>query len=639
MTHPPMTRRFITHALLLLACLLLFTLPATPAFSLPPEQTADALAALEKLILDPQKDVRRVSVWALGGFLFDGKDAKALPKELKAFSDRFAADPDPTTRLAALVTLARFNDKAAPAQLEKLINEADPKTFDATFAELISPLPPTARRALLDKINKKPASPELRAALIRSLLRAGADADLTVIDDALKTKDLAQRLLVVDELIKLPRPSLERLLPSLLSAKEPELRTKALDLAIALKTPDALNHVASALKDPDPAIATKAEAALTPLQHPALAPLLLDRLKANPKDLPTLTAFLALNPSGASSVLIPLLSDDSVSLDQPLYNAALAAVARDKTPEGAALIAQKLAQIFEKDRLAATYALGFTEDRAHLPTLEKLLSDGSLTIRRTAALSLAQLRDPSAIPLIARTLASNQDIELRVNLIHALALTKDPSISKHLQLYVMGGDPQIRRAAIDALISLNHPDALKPLSLISSDPNPTLRWHIIKGMYLIDPTAHADLLLKTMLDTPEDGFLDSLSDLPPATQLTLHQALIHSERTTLILPLLDQAASSRSPNDLALIRLAYDESPKDKAKLAAIQHLATPTPAAPDLPRFKQLFDHKDRAQRILALQTLLRFDPGSADDIFTKASSDADPLIQALGLYGLSPR
>jgi HEAT repeat protein len=631
-----MNSRALTRCLLLLAALLLavsigLSLPPHTAAALTPEEVTALRTELETRITDAQKEVRRVAMWALGSFV----DAK----ELKEFSKRFIAHEDPTTKQAALVVLVRRGDKAATTELEKLINATEPKALDALFAEVLWPLGPTARRPMLDKLIKKPASPELRAALVRYLLKAGEGTELDLLSEAIKAKEAPARLLVIDEFLKQPSPALDPLLSALMAAKEPDLRLKTLDLARLLNTTEAQARLAAALSDPDEAIKKKAEALLLELKHPAVIPVLVERIKTDPKDAATLATLVALNPEGVSAALLPALEGENLPLEQPVYNAGMAAIARDKTPEGRALIEKKLGSLFEKDRVAATYAIGFTADRAFNPTLEKLLSDGSMSIRRQAALALAEMRDPSLLPVLTKAYAANQDVDLRVNLILAMQNTGDPAAIKQLQLQLMGGDAKIRRAAIDAVIGLKSPDGVKALTLVAADPDPALRWHIAKGIYLLDPAANDAGLKKAMLDAPEEGFLETLKDLTPEKRQELYESIVRSERATLALQIVEQAAKTRTPNDLALIRLAFDESPKDKVQQAAIQALSVSPLAPPDLGRFKKLVDHKDRAQRLFALQTLLRFDPGSADDVFLTATKDADPFIQVLGIYGLAPR
>jgi HEAT repeat protein len=101
-------------------------------------------------------------------------------------------------------------------------------------------------------------------------------------------------------------------------------------------------------------------------------------------------------------------------------------------------------------RKRAAWALGNTDLKLAPPRLIEMLNDKDPEMRETVAWALYQIEDPSAIRGLEAALAREQDKELQVAYIRALASVGEKSVDA-LKGLLESKDPEIRNIAVRAL--------------------------------------------------------------------------------------------------------------------------------------------------------------------------------------------
>jgi beta-lactamase regulating signal transducer with metallopeptidase domain len=105
-------------------------------------------------------------------------------------------------------------------------------------------------------------------------------------------------------------------------------------------------------------------------------------------------------------------------------------------------------------RKRAAWALGNAEVKHAPPALIALLRDRDAEVRELAAWSLYQIEDPAAIPALQAALRGEQNKDLQVAYIKALAATGEKSVEA-LKDLLESRDPQVKAIAVRALAGGN----------------------------------------------------------------------------------------------------------------------------------------------------------------------------------------
>jgi beta-lactamase regulating signal transducer with metallopeptidase domain/HEAT repeat protein len=105
-------------------------------------------------------------------------------------------------------------------------------------------------------------------------------------------------------------------------------------------------------------------------------------------------------------------------------------------------------------RKRAAWALGNAEVRQAPPALIALLKDRDAEVRELAAWSLYQIEDPAAIPALQAALRGEQNKDLQIAYIKALAATGEKSVEA-LKDLLDSSDPKVKAIAVRALAGGN----------------------------------------------------------------------------------------------------------------------------------------------------------------------------------------
>jgi beta-lactamase regulating signal transducer with metallopeptidase domain/HEAT repeat protein len=113
-------------------------------------------------------------------------------------------------------------------------------------------------------------------------------------------------------------------------------------------------------------------------------------------------------------------------------------------------LAQSLSDPSPEMRKRAAWALGNLDLKQAPPALINLLKDGDPETRETAAWALYEIEDPAAIPGLQAALSREQNKELQIDYIRALAAVGEKSVDA-LRTLLESKDPEIRTIAVKAL--------------------------------------------------------------------------------------------------------------------------------------------------------------------------------------------
>ncbi|MFL5483875.1 MAG: M56 family metallopeptidase [Gemmatimonadaceae bacterium] len=113
-------------------------------------------------------------------------------------------------------------------------------------------------------------------------------------------------------------------------------------------------------------------------------------------------------------------------------------------------LAQSLSDPSSEMRKRAAWALGNLDLKQAPPALINLLKDSDAETRETAAWALYEIEDPAAIPGLEAAMSREQNKELQIAYIRALAATGEKSVDA-LKSLLESKDPEIRTIAVKAL--------------------------------------------------------------------------------------------------------------------------------------------------------------------------------------------
>lgn len=113
-------------------------------------------------------------------------------------------------------------------------------------------------------------------------------------------------------------------------------------------------------------------------------------------------------------------------------------------------LAQALSDPSTEMRRRAAWALGNLDLKQAPPALINLLKDSDAETRETAAWALYEIEDPAAIPGLEAAMSREQDKDLQIAYIRALAAVGEKSVDA-LKSLLESKDPEIRTIAVKAL--------------------------------------------------------------------------------------------------------------------------------------------------------------------------------------------
>ncbi len=416
-------------------------------------RTPAAIAELERAIDAPVPATRAASIRALGRL----ESARSLGRIL----EHLQVENDDDALIAGLevapVLSARAPNQAVSAilQLLRRQNLAAPVETAAVGALGLLRFA-GAEQTLAARVSGARAE-SVRAAAAVALsgldLRDGSARERVLVA-ALKDKAASVRESAAFALGRLKARGAAGALRDLLSGPEPDERIRAA-AATALGdigASDARGELVVALTDPSPNVRRSAAAALGKVGDRAAIPPL-RQLEEREKDPYVRSA--ATNALRSLSVAVDVLMEDLRSADPDRRRAAVVRLASTNTPEAVELLVERLGDV---DGRVASAAVGELSRMTAPNVTAALIAElsnrgpgGMTTARRSgAATALGARRDPRAFDALLAHV-HDEDLAVRAEVIVALGGYADPRVMDALMEAAATAQPQLRRAAADAL--------------------------------------------------------------------------------------------------------------------------------------------------------------------------------------------
>lgn len=255
-------------------------------------------------------------------------------------------------------------------------------------------------------------------------------------------------------------------------------------------------------------------------------------------------------------------------------------------------------------RAAAARGLAQVEGTAALQPLLAALQDRDAWVRYYAARSLGRHAFPDALPALARLAQEDPANHVRASAIEALGRIGGPRAVSILAPLAEAEDRDVARAALAALGSVGHPDALPPLLsalrsqqpgrqvdairalaerggpgaagalqwAAAADTNPTVIQAAIAALaQLATPEALAALVALTADETRREACIAALAQVGEAHADQIARGLAHAQPTVRCATV-EALARMKRPYASELLATALDD-PEAVVRLAAVQAL------------------------------------------------------------------
>ncbi len=161
-------------------------------------------------------------------------------------------------------------------------------------------------------------------------------------------------------------------------------------------------------------------------------------------------------------------------------------------------------------REAAVYFIPKLQGTRALPDLHKLLRDGAPSIRLRAAQAVGELRQAESVPFLDDALRNDTNVDVRRELVRALARIADRSIIPVVSFLIF--DPDVKTEAVKALCRVNHRDAIATLRNVLQAQFPSeLRTLALKTIIRISP-AEGLPVFQTCLGWIPEGLLMEMAE-------------------------------------------------------------------------------------------------------------------------------
>ena len=198
---------------------------------------------------------------------------------------------------------------------------------------------------------------------------------------------------------------------------------------------------------------------------------------------------------------------------------------------------ESLRSLDEEERILAVEVLGWGTTQACVEAAIQALQDPSAAVRRTATVSLARLRDPSAAGALGKALG-DPDPEVRMGVVRALGVIDDESVLGLLVTALNDPDERVRGVTSEVLTEWSSPAVAKRLAGVLAIP--ALRESAADLLLRMGPSA-VELLIDVLLQghaevtstvgellgriVGADGFLAQAGDVDPDRRLRAIEAL------------------------------------------------------------------------------------------------------------------
>lgn len=448
------------------------------------EPAPESLGALQKLLTDPEVDLRTAAVVALGaqtgGSVFVSPTLRDPVEAIRAESARILADAGNLGECQALLT---DNDRVVRhAAFEALETRIDAPV--AVFVSMLHDPEVEYRTRALGRVLRSPEVAHAPAEAAGSVAAFLADTEGSIQLKALSWLN-AQQLLA------------PRMLLPLADTGVASAQKQAVEQLLAWNTPEALEVLSSFAYVPDAALRQAVAARLG--QSPASWSLdALARVMKDPDEQVRRNALRALQnrpEDEAMTLLSRFLQDDSAQLRK---EAARVLGAR-RDPRSAIALGQRASDTSEEVRQASIRALRLIGDDVAAGALVAYLHDSKSEMRVAALDALMKIRTPTALGFVGEV-AQHTDASLRREAIARLQAEgraeggKRALAAATLTRFFQDPDDALQVAAIEATGSVAHGDAVQALAALSARPDADVRAVAVEALRRVRDSRAVDAL-------------------------------------------------------------------------------------------------------------------------------------------------
>lgn len=447
---------------------------------------------------------------------------------------------------------------------------------------------------------------------------AALESQLTSDEVEVRRKGLA-------DLSRLPPPIQRRLLPTLFSDPDPEVRLAVADAALAIRLPDAGARVVKWLSDSDARVREAAAEVLSVLRYPG-AISGLGRALEDSEAAVRAAAALALGSSrspDASSFLLGHLDDN----DPEVRHAVIAALEELRDPRAVVPLIGRIQEQRATLRRQAAAALGTLGDARATSALIVALADGDAGVRAAAARSLGKLRAEDAVWSLGALLETEADPSVQDAVIEALGAIGSPS-SVDAILRVLGQARPGTTRRIERALSAAGEVALPGLErCVFQPPRPDVAGVCVAALGMIGGEAAHTVLELALRQGSADPVvaLKALGEAQQPSALPTVLEYLTSAAPAERRAALDAAGRLMAPErELGLavepLVLALERARGSRLERAALLGLlgrtGSPRAAAALIPEARG----DDEYLRCVALEALGQLGPSSADQLLIDA-------------------
>ena len=425
----------------------------------------EIVPALLSCVQDVDSTVRRDAIEALGQL----RNARALP----ALIDMLKS-PEWELRWSATEAIGRIDASKAVEHLLPLLQDSDGYVCRAAVEALGHSGDSRTIPHLLLAMNSK--KPYLQQAAAKALGQVGKSMTVPYILKAIKEED--QEHTPTDLEAALRYISDTSVIPFLLDALQDEasqVRRVAVETLGHLGAVEAGPHLITLLKDTDDRVRRAAVQVLGKIRETNAIVPLIQALNDKNRHIRQ-TAAQALGFMKAHDA-VPALIESAKNTDYLLRQASVEALGRIGDSRALEPLLEVLQDREWKARWSIVYALGRIGDERALPFLHRyLLEEEDVILRKTAAVTLGQLRCRESVAVLIKAL-SDENWQVRWAAVYSLGQIADPSVWHHLLEVLNDNQENVRREAARILGLLGEVKAVPYLISALKDAH----WEVCKA--------------------------------------------------------------------------------------------------------------------------------------------------------------
>ena len=285
-------------------------------------------------------------------------------------------------------------------------------------------------------------------------------------------------------------------------------------------------------------------------------------------------------------------------------------------------------------RLRALSVLGRLAHRPSVPLFEAAMGEGQVEVRLASAKGLRAAARAGDEKRLGDFLRREPDLNVRMELVGALAAIGTPEILDPLQFVITAPQVEMRRAAIAAVGAIGTPKAASLVGLRRADPDLDTRFAAAVQLIHIDPrTALKDL--KGAFGWMTGAQVMALADDPkvPPDILELMALEGGDDQRGMAIDGLAKRGDAASTRLLSLVeRSQHDETAAGAmAGLAAIRKESS-------VPTYREALKSRHGGVRAASVAALGAYGPPASLEVVLPLLSDKEPLVRAqAAIAGLS--